>query len=85
MEANHCDIARAPRYSRFISSPSVERRDPSRNVSIQTILREENISRLDLVKMDIEGHEIGLFSEPEWLANVDTLTMEVHPLRAIFR
>ncbi len=29
--------------------------------------------------MDIEGHEIGFSCEPEWLANVDTLTMEVHP------
>ena len=79
LEKNHCDSARAPRYSRFISSPTVERRDPERNVSIQTILKEQNISRFNLVKIDIEGHEIGLFAEPEWLANVDTLTMEVHP------
>jgi hypothetical protein len=79
LEANHCDPRRAPRYARFISSPSVERNDPSQNVSIQTILREHNIDRIDLVKMDIEGHEKGVFDEPEWLAYVDNLSMELHP------
>jgi hypothetical protein len=29
--------------------------------------------------MDIEGHEKEVFAEPEWLANVDTITMELHP------
>ena len=79
LEANHCDPLRAPRYVRFISSPSAERNDPSQNVSIQTILREQNIERIDLVKMDIEGHERVVFDEPEWLANVDNLSMELHP------
>jgi hypothetical protein len=79
LEANHCNPLRAPRYTQFISSPSVERQDPGRNVSIQTILREQGISRFNLVKMDIEGHEIGVFSEPDWLAKVDTITMELHP------
>lgn len=79
LEANHCDPLRAPRYARFISSPSVERNYPSQNVSIQTILREQNIERIDLVKMDIEGHEKVVFDEPEWLANVDNLSMELHP------
>jgi hypothetical protein len=79
LEANHCDPDRAPRYTRFISSPSVERNDPSQNVSIQTILREQYIDRIDLVKMDIEGHEKIVFEEPEWLANVDNISMELHP------
>jgi hypothetical protein len=79
LEANHCDPLRAPRYTRFISSPSVERNDPGRNVSIQTILRDHSIDRIDLVKMDIEGHERVVFEEPDWLAKVDNISMEVHP------
>lgn len=79
LEANHCDPLRAPRYTRFISSPTAERNDPSQNVSIQTILQEQNIDRIDLVKMDIEGHERVVFEEPEWLANVDNISMELHP------
>jgi hypothetical protein len=79
LEVNHCSPLRAPRYTRFISSASVEQKDPTRNVSIQTILREQKIDRFNLVKMDIEGHEIGVFSEPEWLEYVDTITMELHP------
>jgi len=31
------------------------------------------------VKMDIEGHEKAVFAEPEWLASIDTLAMELHP------
>jgi hypothetical protein len=79
LEVNHCDPRRAPRYTRFIASPSAERNDPIQNVSIQTIVREQNIDRIDLVKMDIEGHEKAVFSEPEWLANVDNISMELHP------
>jgi len=79
LNANHCNPNRAPRYLRFIANPSRERQDPDHNVSIQTILAEQNIARFNLVKMDIEGHEKDLFREPEWLANVDSLTMELHP------
>jgi hypothetical protein len=79
LETNHCDPLRAPRYTRFISSPSFEQKDQSQKVSIQTILREKNIDRINLVKMDIEGHEKVVFSEPEWLAHVDNVTMELHP------
>lgn len=79
LEANGCDLSRGPRYKKFITSPSVEREDPNHNVSIETILREQKIDRFDLVKIDIEGHEKCLFSEPEWLAQVDNITMELHP------
>lgn len=79
LEANGCDLGRGPRYKKFIASPSVERQDSSQNVSIETILREQKIDRFDLVKIDIEGHEKTIFSEPEWLAQVDNITMEVHP------
>lgn len=79
LKANGCDPLRAPRYRKFITSPSAERLDPSQNVSIETILREQKIDRFRLVKMDIEGHEKTVFSEPEWLAHVDNITMELHP------
>lgn len=78
LESNRCNPARAPRYLKFISSPSLERQNPEQNVSIQTVLREQNIERFNLVKIDIEGHEKALFAEPEWLANVDDLCMELH-------
>jgi hypothetical protein len=78
LEANHCAPERAPRYRKFVTSPSVERRDPEHNVSIQTILEEQKIGRFDLVKMDIEGHEREVFRESDWLANVENLCMEMH-------
>jgi hypothetical protein len=78
-EANHCAIQRMPRYSKFISSPSIERGDRERYVSISTIIREQSIDRFSLVKVDIEGGEKDLFAEPDWLRSVDNLTMELHP------
>jgi len=79
LEANRCDPARAPRYTRFVSSPTAERENPAQSVSIPTILKDQGIERFNLVKMDIEGHERAVFSEPEWLASVDTICMELHP------
>lgn len=79
LEANHLTLQRVVRYNRLITSPSAERRDPAKNVSIETICREQGIDRLGMVKMDIEGWEKDLFNEPEWLERVDNIAMEVHP------
>lgn len=79
LESNHISPTRAPRYLKFVSSPSVERQNPDQNVSIQTILTEQKIDRFNLVKMDIEGHERAVFAEPDWLARVDNICMEMHP------
>ena len=79
LEANRCLSQSTPRYTRFISSPSEELRDPQRNVSILTIMKEQGIERFDLAKMDIEGGEKAIFEEPEWLSSVNNLTMELHP------
>jgi FkbM family methyltransferase len=79
LEANGCAADRGPRYEKFISSVSDDSADLEHNVSIETILREQNIERFDLVKIDIEGGEKNIFSEPEWLAKVDNITMELHP------
>jgi methyltransferase FkbM-like protein len=79
LEANGCSPRRGPRYRKYISSPSAEQQDPMKNISIETILSEQKIERFRLVKIDIEGHEKTVFSEPEWLAHVDNITMEMHP------
>lgn len=79
LQANMLSASRAPRYTRFITSSAAEMRDPYRNVSIETIRREQGIDCFGLVKIDIEGGEIDLFGEPEWLPRVQNLCMEVHP------
>jgi len=79
LEANNISPERVVRYNRYIASPSSERRDPQRNVSIETICREQGIQRIGMVKMDVEGAEKELFDEPGWLACVDSIAMEVHP------
>lgn len=78
LDANHCSAERAPRYRKFVSNERTERENPEQNVSIQTILREQKIERFNLVKMDIEGGERAVFGEPDWLASVDNLCMELH-------
>lgn len=79
LKANHCDGKRTPRYGKFVSSPAVERENPTECVSIQSILQEQGLEKFNLVKMDIEGNEWIVFSEPEWLSQVDNLCMELHP------
>lgn len=79
LDVNQCSTRRAPRYLKFIGSPSSEQADRDKYVSIATIMREQSIDQFDLVKMDIEGGEKDVFGEPEWLRNVDHLTMELHP------
>ena len=79
LAANSCETRRAPRYLKLIGSESSERACPDRFVSIPTIMREQKIEHFDLVKMDVEGGERDLFTEPDWLRNVDNLTMELHP------
>lgn len=82
LEANHCAVGRSARYTKLIGSPLTERGDQDRYVSIPTIMREQSIDRFSLVKIDIEGGEKDLFGEPNWLRNVDNLTMELHPQSA---
>jgi FkbM family methyltransferase len=79
LNANQLNGDRAIRYDRYVTSPSAEKRDPASNISIETICEEHNIERITFAKIDIEGYERDLFSEPQWLARVDTLAMEVHP------
>jgi len=79
LDVNGVGADRQCRYTRFIASPSTESQDPTRNVSVATIHREQGLDRILLVKIDIEGAEKELFAQPDWLDNVDNVTMEVHP------
>jgi len=51
-----------------------------RAIRIDTILRECDVERVDYLKMDIEGAEAVVLSEPmPWLERVQSLKIEVHP------
>ncbi|MEM8836304.1 MAG: FkbM family methyltransferase [Planctomycetota bacterium] len=43
------------------------------------LLDKHGIETIDVLKMDIEGSEFGLFEEDGWLRRVRSLCMEVHP------
>lgn len=62
-------------------APDVE--NPSRTVrgmSMATLLREENVERVDFLKMDIEGAESDLLLSDDvaWLDKIDTAKIEIH-------
>jgi len=50
-----------------------------RAVTIKELLADAGASRVDLIKIDIEGSELELFSEnTEWVAGVGMLVLELH-------
>jgi FkbM family methyltransferase len=50
-----------------------------RAVTVKELLEHATASRVDLVKIDIEGSELELFSEnTDWVAGVGTLVLELH-------
>lgn len=64
----------------------LENKNPELNTikveSVETILRENNWERLDLLKMDIEGGEAGIFESREvvqnWISKVKVIVVEIH-------
>jgi Methyltransferase FkbM domain len=53
--------------------------DPTTAVTVQQLIDRFGISHFDFVKIDIEGAEFSIFSEPTpWLAQIDNIAMEVH-------
>lgn len=64
----------------------LENDDPELNTikveNIETILRENNWERLDLLKMDIEGGEVSIFESQEtvenWISKVKVIVVEIH-------
>ncbi len=70
--------ALAKPYWKMIGSTVAERLD-SAFVSIATLIRENNLTVIDFAKIDIEGAESEVFSEPGWLAITQNIAMELHP------
>jgi FkbM family methyltransferase len=53
--------------------------DLIRAITIGDIIRDHGLRKIDLLKIDIEGAEKELFSEPgAWLAQVDAICIELH-------
>lgn len=47
--------------------------------SLQTIMKKYNISNIDILKLDIEGSEKGLFTnDTSWLSYVNNIAIEIH-------
>jgi FkbM family methyltransferase len=53
-------------------------------VTVQSILEESGLKRIDYLKMDIEGGETQLFSHPDrdWIDNIDCMAIEIHGAEA---
>jgi len=49
-----------------------------RAVTMATLMRETGISSFDLIKMDIEGSEIEVFEDAEWLDGAGCVMVELH-------
>ena len=53
--------------------------DPVRAITIADIIRDHQLDRVDLLKVDIEGAEKELFGAPApWLSQVDAICIELH-------
>lgn len=62
-----------------VTGAAGESADSVRAVTIGDIIREYGLERIDLLKVDIEGAEKELFTEPgPWLAQVDAICIELH-------
>lgn len=49
-----------------------------RAITIPTLLREANIAKVDMAKIDIEGAEQEIFEDASWLAELRCLQVELH-------
>jgi hypothetical protein len=78
LDANGYATQRVVRYNKFIGSSIAQRSNPGDYISINVIREQQNISRFGMVKVDIEGAELDIFGEPDWLSHVDNITMELH-------
>jgi Methyltransferase FkbM domain len=65
-------------YWKMVGSTVTERTD-SAFVSIDTLIRENNLTAIDFAKIDIEGAESEIFAEPGWLGITRNIAMELHP------
>ena len=68
-------------WSRSVTEVSDGQSETIRAVDIGTLLRESGVSRVSILKIDIEGAEVEVFGAPgcrEWLPKVDNLAIELH-------
>lgn len=50
-----------------------------KGISIKTVMQEQNINTIDILKIDIEGYEgVLLQQNNEWLARINCVIMEIH-------
>jgi len=69
----------------LLSDPSARKKashwvDEPRVLSLPELFRRHSITRVDFLKVDIEGSEFDLFSgDIGWLRKVEKIAMEVHP------
>lgn len=48
-------------------------------ITVETIMKEHELDRIDILKIDIEGAEREVFSDPTaWIGKVDALIVELH-------
>ena len=53
--------------------------DSVRAITISDIMRDYNLDRIDLLKVDVEGSEKEIFANSEpWIASVEAICMELH-------
>jgi FkbM family methyltransferase len=53
-------------------------RERVRAITMDTVMRENRIHSIDLLKVDIEGAEIELFESCPWISNVRVIAIELH-------
>ena len=63
----------------LIGSGGVLARFEGLRLTMDELFDRHHIERADLIKLDIEGSEFGLFEEPRWLRRIGALSMEIHP------
>jgi FkbM family methyltransferase len=50
-----------------------------RAVTVPEVMREHGLDRIDLLKVDIEGSEMEVFSNPDaWISSVQAISVELH-------
>lgn len=65
--------------SAFVGEGGDNEDDATVTRTIPQMIAEHAIPRFDLVKIDIEGSEFGLFDNADWLDRCSAVCMEVHP------
>lgn len=66
------------RYWKMVGSQAQERSDDA-YISMDTIVRENGLTKIDFAKIDIEGSERDIFQEGDWLSIVQNFAAELHP------